>query len=63
MNEEDIIRIIETDPDNAEFIKLDFDLEVDTEYLEWYCTHGDDKQDYIDNLISYCEDLERKESL
>ena len=50
--------------DNIEYLLDTYEFpEEDKEYLIWYCTHGDDKQDYIDNLISYCEYLKRKESL
>ncbi len=53
MKEDDIIRIIETDPDNAEFIKMDFDMQLDTEYLEWYLVHGDASAEYAENYLTY----------
>lgn len=49
----EIVKIIETDPDNAEFIKMDFDLEPDTEYLEWYLVHGDASAEYAENYLTY----------
>jgi hypothetical protein len=50
------------DESNIEYLldKYPFE-EEDKEYLSWYLTHGDSKQDYIDNLISYCEYLKTKE--
>lgn len=49
--------------DNIEYLLDSYEFpEEDKEYLMWYCTHGDTKMDYIDNLISYCEYLKGKEN-
>lgn len=50
-----IVKLIEDDPDNKDFIMMDFDElpEVDLEYITWFLAHGNNAFGLGDNLLSY----------